>query len=395
LKSWIEISPVRLRANFEAIQQAAGPAFEVVCVIKANAYGHGAPLCAPILVDAGARWLGVADLEEGIRVRQALAISGLSARDTHVLVMCGFEPSDAYGLLEHELTPVVWTPEHIQALEAAAAQAGRRIAVHAELDTGMARQGAVPGPDLDTFLHAVRAAPHIRLEGVFSHLSCSEIAGSMQTTQQIARLGPALELIFDHELMPEVLHLANSSAVDEGSTLEWVLDTAVTQMSATPLVRTGLGLYGYTLPLDAPGTGAAPQSRLPSLLPLAHWKTRIIGLRDLQPGDTVGYGATYTAPEAMRVALLPVGYADGFRREASSGAGDGWVMIAEQRAPVVGRVSMNLTVVDVTAHGPGPAVGDEVVLLGEGVTAHDHALWCGTIPYEILCGMRGHHRLVP
>jgi alanine racemase len=110
-------------------------------------------------------------------------------------------------------------------------------------------------------------------------------------------------------------------------------------------------------------------------------------------GETVGYGATFVAERAMRLALLPVGYADGFRREASSGIGDGWVMIAGQRAPVVGRVSMNLTVVDVTAISD-VSVGTEVVLLGEGVSAEDHARWCGTIPYEILCGIRAQARLV-
>ncbi|HLI76700.1 MAG TPA: alanine racemase C-terminal domain-containing protein, partial [Acidobacteriaceae bacterium] len=115
---------------------------------------------------------------------------------------------------------------------------------------------------------------------------------------------------------------------------------------------------------------------------------------DLVPGETVGYGATFTAAVPMRVALLPVGYADGFRREASSGLGSGWVVIDGQRAPVLGRVSMNLTVVDVTAHTAPSAIGDEATLLGPGVTAHDHAAWCGTIPYEILCAMRGHRRLV-
>lgn len=396
MKSWIEISPARLRANFAAIGQAAGPGFEVLCVIKANAYGHGAALCAPVLVDAGARWLGVADLEEGIRVRQALAMAGLASQDSHVLVMCGFEPSDAYGLLEHDLTPVIWTPEHVRTLETAAAQAGRRIAVHVELDTGMARQGAVPGPAFASLLRAIRSAPHIRLEGVFSHLSSSEIAASRQTTLQVARLGPALEQLAEEDLIPECLHLANTSAVDEGSTLGWIRDAAESDMSATPLVRAGLALYGYALPLEcADNTHPLPGPHLqPGLQPLAQWKTRITGLRDLAPGDTVGYGATFTATEPLQVALLPVGYADGFRREASGGVGDGWVIIDGQRAPVVGRVSMNLTVVDVTGHAPAPALGDEVTLLGEGVTAHDHARWCNTIPYEILCGMRGHHRLV-
>ena len=395
MKSWIEISAERLRANQAAVQEAAGADFELLCVIKADAYGHSAELCARVLVEAGAHWLGVGDLEEGIRVREALCHAGLNDRNTHILVMCGFEPEDAPGLLEHYLTAVVWTPEHVLALEQAAAATlgNERFPVHLELDTGMARQGALPGRDLADLLEALRGAPHIRVEGIFSHLSSAEVVHSLETTKQVGRFGAALEQIFqDQQLLPDFLHLGNSSSVDEGSTMAWVRDFGLNEVSATPLVRPGLALYGYTLPLEGDPAVTTP---LPERLqPIAAWKTRIIGVRDLVPGDTVGYDATFIAVEAMRVALLPVGYADGFRRDASSGVGDGWVMIAGQRAPVVGRVSMNLTVVDVSGHAIPPEVGDEVVLLGEGVTARDHALWCRTIAYEILCGMRGHHRLV-
>ncbi len=393
MKSWIEISAAALRANYAALQAAAGPDFQLLCVIKADAYGHSAALCAPVLVESGAHWLGVADLEEGTRVRNALLHAGLVGNPVHVLVMCGFEPEDAPGLVEHQLTPVVWTPAHIAALEQAAAPLNQRVAVHLELDTGMARQGAAPGAELAALLSALRAAPHVRAEGVFSHLSSSEVAGSRETTKQLTRFAPALNQLSDPDLLlPEYLHLGNSSAVDEGSTLDWVRDFALTDLSATPLLRPGLAVYGYTLPL-AGAPDAAPRLT-PHLTPVATWKTHIIGLRDLLPGETVGYGATFTAADPLRVALLPTGYADGFRREASSGLGNGWVMINGQRAPVLGRVSMNLTVVDVTTHTPQPDLGDEVTLLGPGVTAHDHAAWADTIPYEILCGMRGHRRLV-
>ena len=395
MRSWIEISAANLRSNFHAIQEAAGPDFEILCVIKANAYGHSATLCAPALVEAGARWLGVADLEEGIRVRHALDDASLSGNGTRILVMCGFDPEDAPGLLEHDLTPVVWTPEHVRAVEGAAAALNYRVPVHLELDTGMARQGVTPGRDLATLLEALRAANHLRAEGIFSHLSSSEVVHSIETVKQISRFGVALEQAFasaeHHQLLPDYLHLGNSSSIDEGSTLAWVRDFGLNEISATPLVRPGLALYGYTLPIA--GDPAAEPRLTPHLHPVATWKTRIIGLRDLNPGDTVGYGATFTASTPLRTALLPVGYADGFRREASSGLGEGWVVINNQRAPVLGRVSMNLTAVDITDHTPLPEVGDEVTLLGPGVTAHDHAAWCRTIPYEILCAMRGHHRL--
>jgi alanine racemase len=148
------------------------------------------------------------------------------------------------------------------------------------------------------------------------------------------------------------------------------------------MVRVGFAMYGYCLPIDTGRVGVLS----PLLHPALTWKTRVIGVREIYVGDTVGYGATFTAKSLMRLALLPVGYADGLRRAASSGIGNGWVMIAGKRAPVVGRVSMNLTTVDVTEIA-GVAVGDEVVLLGEGVSAEDHAEWTGTIAYDILCGI--------
>lgn len=389
MKSSIDISATRLRSNLAAIRNLIGPAFDPLCVLKADAYGHSAALCAPVLVEAGAHWLGVGDVEEGIRVRKALAAAGLFHRETRILVMCGFEPHDAPALVAHDLTPVIWTPEHVGALEAAAAEADRRIPIHIELDTGMARQGAAPGPDLAALLTSLGQASHVRAEGLFSHLSSSEVAASPTTARQLEHFHQAFAQVLD-SFLPEVIHLGNTSALDERSTLPW-LQSATAQFGARLLVRPGLALYGYTLPLN--GDPAATPHLGPTLQSVATWKTRVIGLRDIIRGDTVGYGATFTATRPMRVALLPTGYADGFRREASSGVGNGWVIIGGQRAPVVGRVSMNLTVVDITDHALQPGIGDEVILLGESVTAGDHAAWCGTIPYEILCGMRGHHRL--
>ena len=164
--------------------------------------------------------------------------------------------------------------------------------------------------------------------------------------------------------------------------MEWV-KAAAARMGARPMVRTGLALYGHCLPLHTGGAGSLGAR----LKPVLTWKTRVIGVREIQAGDTVGYSATFTAKSLMRLALLPVGYEDGFRRAGSSGIGDGWVMIAGKRARVVGRVSMNLTTVDVTDIA-GVAVGDEVVLLGEGVSAEEIAAWSGTIAYDILCGIR-------
>lgn len=402
VKSWLEVSGERLRGNVAAIRAVAGAEAEVLAVIKADAYGHGAELVAPVLVAAGVRWLGVGDLDEGARVRQVLAAAGLGSEqtggDTRILVMCGMEPEDAPRIVEHRLTPVVWTVDHIEAVERAAESAGRRVRVHLEIDSGMARQGAAPGEELARVVARLRGSAWVRCEGVFSHLSASETrelrgaAGEGVTSRQLERFAEALAQLPEGEVLPEWVHLANSSAVDEGSTERWVREKAAA-MSAGVLVRTGLAVYGYCLPVCVAGEEAEADGSLRGRVrPVGTWKTRVIGLREIAAGETVGYGATFVASEPMRLALLSVGYADGFRREASSGIGDGWVVIAGQRARVVGRVSMNLTVVDVTGIA-GVAVGDEVVLLGEGVSAEDHARWCGTIPYEILCGMRAEKKL--
>jgi alanine racemase len=306
--------------------------------------------------------------------------------------------SDAPGLMTNGLTPVVWTSEHVGAMERAARGAGQRVNVHLEIDTGMSRQGAAPGQELAKVLERLAASRWVSCEGVMSHLACAEAgvgtSGSAVTATQRKRFGAALEQVMAAGIRPELVHLGNTSAVDEGSTMKWIRDTAK-KIEARAMVRTGLALYGDALELEGPQkVGAGPTGALRSRLkPALTWKTRVVGLREIAAGTNVGYGATFTAKAPMRLALLPVGYADGLRREASSGVGDGWVVIAGKRAAVVGRVSMNLTVVDVTALLK-IAMGDEVVLLGDGVTADDHAVWCGTIPYEILCGIRGHVHLV-
>ena len=387
MKSWVDISGARLGENLRAIQSATGTAVEVLAVVKANGYGHDAALCAPVLVAAGARWLGVSDVEEGARVRETLGESS-----TRLLVMCGMALADAPEMALHGLTPVVWTSEQVGAMERAARGAGHRLNVHLEIDTGMARQGALPGPELALVLERLAASRWVGCEGVMSHLCAAEVAGSEITERQRERFAEALEQVTAAGIKPDYIHLGNSSAVDEGSTMAWVRDTAK-KMGAKPMVRTGLAIYGSCLPIEGATSSAkkgrqAVRSGLAARLkPAMTWKTRILDLREIEDGATVGYGAIFTAKGPMRLALLPVGYADGFRREASSGLGNGWVMIGGEKSPVVGRVSMNLTVVDVTSR-PNVTVGGEAVLLGEGVSVEDHAAWCETIPYDILCGIK-------
>jgi alanine racemase len=279
--------------------------------------------------------------------------------------------------------------EHVAAMEKAARAAGHRLDVHLEIDTGMGRQGAQLGENLAAVLARLAGSRWLHCEGLMTHLSCAEIAESQVTASQQERFGDAIAQVMAAGIEPELLHMGNSSAVDEGSTMPWVRETAK-RIGAKAMVRTGLAVYGMCLPIeskdgkpDAGGKGMLATKLKPALT----WKTHVTGLREIEKGTAVGYGATFTAQRRMRIALIPVGYADGFRRAASSGVGNGWVMIAGKKAKVVGRVSMNLTTVDVTGI-EGVSVGSEVVLLGEGVSAEDHARWAGTIAYDILCGIK-------
>jgi alanine racemase len=396
VKSWVEISEERLVANYAALARVAGEDVAVMAVIKADAYGHGAKVCAPVLAGAGVQWLGVTDAEEGVAVRASLA--GIAAeRQPQILVMSGLLEEDVEAIVRHGLTPVVWTRQQMQWLADAVERLGAEpLAVHLEIDTGMARQGVAPGGELRGLLMWLAGQEDLRLEGVMTHFASSEVADSPLTLVQRERFEQAMAEIAAAGLRPVWVHAGNSSAVDNSAVSEhdrgsliWLREIAASA-GARAMVRTGIALYGYCLPVEG---GAAMVE--PELRPVMAWKTRVIGVREVEEGDTVGYNAIFTAQRPMRLALLPVGYADGLRRElsGSDAAPGGWVMIGGQKAMIVGRVSMNLTIVDVTEID-GVSIGDEAVLLGEGMTADDHARLAHTIAYEIVCGMRAESRLV-
>jgi alanine racemase len=373
LNNWIEVAADKLAANYRAIQSTAGESTEILAVVKANGYGHGADLCSVALVRAGARWLGVTCASEGVRVRRALTQAGLAAE---ILVMCGFTADETPLLVEHHMQPVVWTLEQIAWLR------GTALPVHVEVDTGMNRQGARRGAELAELLASVNQAG-LPLEGLLTHFSSSEEAASPRTAMQRQSFAAAVAQVAASGMRPAWVHAGASSAVDNPAPpAAWLCHLAASA-GARPMMRTGIALYGYCMTV----TGAAPHLR-PLLQRVMTWKTRILSLRTLAAGDTVGYNATYTAPNPMRIALLPVGFADGLRRELSStnDRPGGWVMLHGRRAPILGRISMNLTVIDVTAI-PETQPGDEAILLGPGITADDHARLAHTTAYEILCGV--------
>jgi alanine racemase len=368
LNNWIEISAPRLAANFRVLQQSAGAATEILAVIKANAYGHGALACAPILVRAGARWLGVTCAAEGARVRAALEAETLNA---DILIMCGFLAEDAAAIAAHNLVPVVWTEEHLRRLDGTAAR------VHLEIDTGMGRQGVAPGAELARMLARI-AGSTLKLDGFFTHFRSSEQASSALTAEQQRRFEEAVAQLRESGLRPAWLHAGNSSSVDNPAPPGGWLAGLAAGVGALAMVRTGLALFGYCLPID----GAAPSRIREELQPVMTWRAAILATRTLAAGDTVGYNATFTAERPMQVALLGAGYADGLRRELSWPRG--WVMLNGRRCAVLGRISMNLTVIDITQIAePGAAA----ILLGDGMTADDHAGLADTIAYEILCGI--------
>jgi alanine racemase len=388
MTSWIEISGERLAANYRAIAQTVGEQTVVLAVVKANAYGHGVEFCSTVLARAGAPWLGVTSAAEGARVRRALGEAGFArSGQPAILVMCGFTQHDVEAIAEHALTPVVWIPEQVGWLE------GTGLAVHVEIDTGMARQGVHPGDELDDLLAEIETAG-LALDGIFTHFCTAEVAHSELTQTQQRRFESAIAQVRRQGLAPKWVHAGSSSSVDNpAQSSPWLVDLA-NSVDARAMVRCGCALYGYCVPIEGPAASSMQPKLRPALRPVMTWKTRVIDLRDLPAGETVGYNATFTAPAPMRLALLPVGYADGLRRELSgtNARPGGWVILrshdgSAHRAAIVGRVTMNLTMVDVTGLSSVRA-GDEVVVLGDGITADDHARLAQTIPYEILCAVR-------
>lgn len=388
MKNWVEISGERLVANYRTLSAVAGEKISVLAVVKADAYGHGAELCAPVLAAAGVEWLGVTDAIEGANVRSVLTEAGIPVdRQPAVLVMSEPLAEDAGAILQHRLTPVVSSIEQIKCF----ASAPQPSAVHLEIDTGMSRQGVAVGEALDRVLAWLRSQSKVRLDGVMTHFASAEIIGSRQTAEQRARFEATLRQIAASGMKPTWIHAGNSSTLDNPEDSLCWLEKLTKSLGARVMVRSGLALYGYVLPLECEREGLEScEARLRSKLqPVMTWKTRVIGVREVERGTQIGYSGAFVAERRMRLALLPVGYADGLRRELSgmNGQPGGWVVLRGLCAPIVGRVSMNLTLVDVTSID-SIAVGDEVIVLGEGITAEDHARIAETIPYEILCGVK-------
>jgi alanine racemase len=375
----VEIRTRALEENYRFLASLAAPHAELLAIVKANAYGHSLALCAPAAVRAGAQWLGVTSVEEGIVARPLCP-------QARVLVIAGIFPGQAAAAIQFQLTPVAWEHWQLDELAAAARAAGAQpgsVPIHLEIDTGMSRQGAGPNGLAAIFPHFGPGSP-LRLEGVMTHLFAADEADGQITQLQLALLDEAISRISAAGLFAEWLNVGNSAALVTGQARP-IADLAA-RHGMKALLRPGLALYGLIPQFDPPFAPPEPPSlsvARAALQPVLAWKALVTGVRSVPAGATVGYNATFVATEPMRLALVSAGYADGLDRSLGNRFS---LLVRGQRAPLVGRVSMDQSVLDVTEI-PGVEAGDEVVILGtqgaETITAFDHAAAAGTIPWEI------------
>lgn len=357
--TWLEVDLEAIAGNVRSLQAIVGPGVGLVAVLKADGYGHGAARVARTALNNGARMLAVACLAEAVTLRHA----GI---DGPILILGYTPPWQARDVLLNQVTPTVFDLDVAGALSRAVAAlrpASGAVPVHVKVDTGMARLGLAP-PDVLQFVQSLATLPGIDVEGIFTHFSTAENPDQTYACWQLDQFNQVLDRLTRAALRPRLVHAANSAA------------TLTLPASHFNLVRVGIALYGL-----APG----PEVPLPvGIRPAVQWKTQVAQVRCLPPGAFVGYGNTYRTERAQSIATIPVGYADGFRRAPLHWP---YVLVRGQRVPIVGRVSMDQTMLDVT-EVPGVRQGDEVVLIGHQgdaeITVDQVAAALGTINYEVV-----------
>jgi alanine racemase len=339
VRSWIEVSRSAIRDNYRAVRAAVDPSIDVMPVVKADAYRHGAVEVSRILEAEGARWLAVSNTEEGIALREA----GVGAR---ILVMADYLPENRGYFEQFSLTPV------IHSLEDAAAA---RVPYHLKVDSGMGRLGV--RESAEEIARAVSGSP---IEGLMTHFASAANYESEQTESQIARFDAIRKLI-----PTEYVHLSSTIPVAYRRTEAW-----------GNIVRPGHAIYGYI----SPARGNAPASAL-RVRPALTWKATVLSVKDVEADALIGYGGMFRTPKPMRIAILAAGYADGIPHRLSN---RGKVLAHGRKLPILGAVSMDLT----TIEAGDLRAGDAVTLLGEGNDAQEMARAAGTISYDVLCGIR-------
>jgi alanine racemase len=360
--TWAEINLDALAANYRSVRERVGPAIRIMAVVKADAYGHGAVECARRLAAEGTNWFAVALPEEGIELRR----SGIKEP---ILCLGGFWSGQEQACLQHHLTPVVYRVDMIEAVDRAARAAGVIADVHVKVDTGMGRLG-VRYDAVREFAAALAGFKNVRVDGLMTHFAAADDPDrDCFTDEQVARYREAVGVFREHGVRPTYEDLANSAA------------TFAHPNSWGNMVRPGGMLYGLWRDI-LPPAGDPPRLR-----PVMSLHTRIMLLKRVPQGETLGYGCTFEASRETLVATLPIGYNDGYVRGLSN---RGRVIVHGQYAPVVGRISMDFTLVDVTDVA-GVELRDRVTLLGEdqglSVPTEDIAKTAGTLSYEITCGI--------
>ena len=383
---WAEIFLGALTENFRAIQKFVNPPEEqrktprkILSIVKGNGYGHGGPQVAKALEKAGSDWFGVTCTEEGIAVREA-------GVQKPVLVLTSFWPGEESRLLEHRLTAVIHRCEQLKQLDSAAAriiakkggnQGRNRVSFHLKMDTGMNRLGIAPG-DVECFASQLVKCKHLELGGVFTHFASSEVFTNTrvgeQTRQQEERFYAALDRLRALGIDPGIVHLANSAAI------------ATRPETWADMVRPGVILYGYHPGYDPVERRQEIEARLP-LKPVMSLRTRIINIRSIPEGAGVGYNETFLAKRPSRIAVLAGGYGDGIHRSLGN---RGSVLVRGSLAPIVGIISMDVTMIDVT-DVTDTAIGDVVTVYGSDGRhirpANVIARSIGTVTSDLLCAV--------
>jgi len=365
-RAWVEINPVALRHNVQQIRAHLSPSTDLMAVVKADAYGHGAVTVAQIALSAGATWLGVATVPEGMELR----VAGIQAP---ILVMGAVNsPEEMEAMAHWRLQPTLVMPK--QALVFSEVLSGlvaaRPASVHLKLDTGMSRLG-FPWSEAVEFVRFVRQLPHLRIASLYSHLATADSPNSTIMEQQQQRFADAIGQLRTQQLLPPRLHLANTAASLADPTLHY------------DMVRVGLGLYGL---YPAPHL----QGRL-NLQPVMQVKARITHLKEVPAGTGISYGHQFVTDRPMRLGVVGIGYADGVPRSLSNRF---QVLVKGKRVQQVGAITMDQLMIDATSI-PNLQEGDVVTLLGQDgdqqISPDDWAAIANTISWEILCGFK--HRL--
>ncbi len=363
--SWAEIDLGAIRSNIAEINRILRPETGLMAIVKANAYGHGMLEVSRVCMEAGVACLAVANPQEALTLRE----NGI---DMPVLILGWMPPEYAAAMVENHVDITVFEPDTAALLSRAAVAAGQPARIHLKIDTGMGRLGFEPNPESRQAIQTMASLPGIMIQGIFSHLASADEQDKTFAYQQLEMFKQFIAELETAGIKIPIHHLANSGAIMEMP--EAQLD----------MVRAGIILYGL-YPSDE------VDHSIISLVPAMSLRSKVSFLKNLPAGRSVSYGRTYISKDEVKVATVPIGYADGYSRLLSN---RGWAVIRGHRVPLIGRVCMDQIMFDVTGIDE-VKIGDEVILFGkpeDGVTADDLAAIIGTINYEIVCSP--HSRVV-